>query len=133
MEVALRLYASGRDGVSQRHDVAIDALNCDGSVRTSQARLWPQTEWLKASLIMARETSETNRTNYINDASVALRALWLYLTPDGLWRDKRLQNGSFVEEEVPASSLYHIVSGFTQLAELSEMLGEDLQPAQALG
>ena len=133
MEVALRLYASGRDGVSQRHDVAIDALNCDGSVRTNQARLWPQTEWLKAALIMAREASGADRAVYMNDASAALRALWLYLTPDGLWRDKRLQNGSFVEEAVPASSLYHIVSGFTQLAELSDVLGEDFQPARALG
>lgn len=82
---------------------------------------------------MAREASGADRAVYMNDASAALRALWLYLTPDGLWRDKRLQNGSFVEEAVPASSLYHIVSGFTQLAELSDVLGEDFQPARALG
>lgn len=132
LEVARRLYASGWDGVSQRHDVAVDALNGDGSVRTSQARLWPQTEWLKAALIMAQEAEGADRARYLNDASVALRALWLYLGADGLWHDKRLQTGRFVEEPVPASSLYHIVSGFTQLAEFSSLFGEDSDPTVVL-
>ena len=133
MEVARRLYVSGRDGISQRHDVAIDALNGDGSVRVSQARLWPQTEWLKAALIMAGEAAEPARTAYMNDASAALRALWLYLTPDGLWRDKKLPNGSFVDEEAPASSLYHVVSAFSELAVFSHLLGEDWDPRATLG
>ncbi|HUH23231.1 MAG TPA: AGE family epimerase/isomerase [Brevundimonas sp.] len=133
LEVARRLYASGCDGVSMRHDVAVDALNNDGSVRTNQARLWPQTEWLKAALIMASEAEGASRAVYLNDASVALRALWLYLTPDGLWRDKRLQNGSFVDEAVPASSFYHIVSGFTQLVAYSHLRGVGWDPSSALG
>ncbi|MFK0298128.1 AGE family epimerase/isomerase [Brevundimonas sp. NPDC090276] len=133
MDVARRLYVSGRDGVSQRYDVAIDALNGDGSVRISQARLWPQTEWLKASLFMAREAGEADRVAYMGDAAAALRALWMYLTPDGLWRDKKLQNGSFVEEEAPASSLYHIVSGFVQLAEFSHLLDTDTDGVGPLG
>ncbi|MNH86013.1 Mannose-1-phosphate guanylyltransferase 1 [compost metagenome] len=133
VEVARRLYASGGDGVSMRHDVAVDVLNSDGTVRTNQARLWPQAEWLKAALIMAQESEGARRAAYLNDASVALRALWLYLTPDGLWRDKKLQNGALVDEAVPASSLYHIMSGFTQLAEHSHLHGEGWDLSASLG
>ena len=133
VEVARRLYASGADGVSLRHDVAVDAMNSDGTVRTNQARLWPQAEWLKAALILARESEGVQRAAYLKDASAALRALWLYLTPDGLWRDKRLHNGSFVDEAAPASSLYHIMSGFTQLVEYSDLHGEGWDLSVSLG
>ncbi|MNS72246.1 Mannose-1-phosphate guanylyltransferase 1 [compost metagenome] len=122
---ARRLYVGGREGISERHAVAVNALNDDGSVRTTRARLWPQAEWLKCALIMAQETTGGEQAAYLDDASAALRALWLYLTPDGLWRDMRLEDGSFIEEPAPASSLYHIVSGFTQLAKSSSLIGED--------
>ncbi|MGH7028682.1 AGE family epimerase/isomerase [Brevundimonas sp.] len=132
MVAAQRLYVAGREGVNERHLVAVNALNGDGSVRNARARLWPQTEWLKSALIMARESSGRDRAAYLDDASAALRALWLYLTPAGLWRDTRLQDGSFIEEPAPASSLYHIVLAFTQLAESAPVSGEDRGPAMAL-
>lgn len=125
MMAARRLYVAGREGVSERHRVTVNALNDDGSVRTARARLWPQTEWLKSALIMADGASGRDRLAYLDDASEALRALWLYLTPDGLWRDTRLQDGDFIEEAAPASSLYHIVSAFTQLAESVPVSSED--------
>jgi len=109
------LYARGREGVCERSGVAQDALNDDGTLRSARARLWPQTEWLKAALLLADQSRDANRAVLIADAATALRALWLYLTPDGLWRDKRLPNGTFIEERVPASSLYHIVGGLDQL------------------
>lgn len=132
MAVARRLYSTGCEGVGQRHRVAVNALNDDGSMRTKRARLWPQTEWLKSALIMAQEASEPDRAAYMDDASAALRALWLYLTPDGLWRDTRLQDGSFIEEPAPASSFYHIMSGFAQLAESTPSSGEDWTLATVL-
>jgi mannose/cellobiose epimerase-like protein (N-acyl-D-glucosamine 2-epimerase family) len=97
-------------------EIVIDALNTDGSVRSRQARLWPQTEWLKAALILAEAASPDDRAVLLEDAAKALRALWLYLTPDGLWHDKHLPEGGFVTEPAPASSLYHIMAGFQQLA-----------------
>ena len=48
--------------------------------------------------------------------SEAMAALDLYLTPDGVWRDKRLEKGGFIDEPAPASSLYHILGAFEQLA-----------------
>lgn len=116
LAAATRLYAAGRRGVADRPVIVIDALNADGSVRSRQARLWPQTEWLKAALILAETASPKDRAALLEDAATALRALWLYLTPDGLWHDKHLPDGGFVKEPAPASSLYHIMAGFQQLA-----------------
>jgi len=116
LAAATGLYAAGRRGVVDQSEIVIDALNTDGSVRSRQARLWPQTEWLKAALILAEAASPDDRAVLLEDAAKALRALWLYLTPDGLWHDKHLPEGGFVTEPAPASSLYHIMAGFQQLA-----------------
>jgi mannose/cellobiose epimerase-like protein (N-acyl-D-glucosamine 2-epimerase family) len=116
LEAARRLYAVGRSGVAELGGVVQDSLNDDGSLRSGRARLWPQTEWLKAALLLADQSTGSERRAFLVDAEQALRALWLYLTPVGLWRDKRLPNGGFVDEAAPASSLYHLMAAFDQLA-----------------
>lgn len=122
-EAARRLYAAGRRGVSESPEIAIDALNDDGSIRSRRARLWPQTEWLKASLILSEDALDGDRQRLMEDAAAAMRALWLYLTPDGLWHDKHLPQGGFIDEPAPASSLYHIVAAFGQLVETGRVGG----------
>ena len=96
-------------------EIVVDALNDDGSIRSSRARLWPQSEWIKAALILAETATPDDRIPLLEDAATALKALWLYLTPDGLWHDKRLVDGGFVDEPAPATSLYHIMAAFQQL------------------
>lgn len=98
---ARRLYAHGRAGVDVRRGVAVNALWDDLSQRDASARLWPQTEHLKAALILG-------------DAAAALSAAeglahYLQTPMPGLWRDRMLADGGFVEEPAPASSFYHIV------------------------
>ncbi|MNJ32292.1 Mannose-1-phosphate guanylyltransferase RfbM [compost metagenome] len=117
LEAAARLFARGREGVDPRAQVAVDALNDDGGFRTRRARLWAQTEWLKAALLLADLSPGRAREEFLHDAGKAQRALWSYLTEDGLWRDKRLESGSFINEASPASTLYHIMTAFVQLAE----------------
>jgi mannose-1-phosphate guanylyltransferase / mannose-6-phosphate isomerase len=115
LEAARKLYRFGRGGVGDRPMIAVDAMNDDGSIRSRRARLWPQTEWLKASLILGESAVEDEREALAQDAAAALRALWLYLSPDGLWRDKHLPQGGFIDEPAPASSFYHIMAAFGQL------------------
>ena len=50
-ELAWTLYRNGLDGFDPTKEVIIDNRNMNDSVRSERARLWPQTEWLKASLI----------------------------------------------------------------------------------
>jgi mannose-1-phosphate guanylyltransferase/mannose-6-phosphate isomerase len=115
LAVARRLYEHGRTGVSEHLAVTVDAMNDDGTIRSQRARLWPQTEWLKASLILAELSRDGEREAYLDDAAAAQRALWFYLCDTGLWRDKRLPDRGFIDEPAPASSFYHIMAAFRQL------------------
>jgi mannose/cellobiose epimerase-like protein (N-acyl-D-glucosamine 2-epimerase family)/mannose-1-phosphate guanylyltransferase len=113
--IARELHAFGRRGIADRGGYVLDALNDDGSVRSRRARLWPQSEWLRASLLLAEHSPKDERVILLNEAGSALSSLARYLTPDGLWNDKQLEPGDFLEEPAPASSFYHIMSAFSQL------------------
>jgi mannose-1-phosphate guanylyltransferase/mannose-6-phosphate isomerase len=117
LEAARRLFVAGERGLDALRGVAIDELDETLRPRSTRARLWPQTEWLKAALILAEEAEGEARQRMIYSAGAAFRGLWLYLTPDGLWRDKLGPDGVFEPEPAPASSLYHIVAAYRQLRE----------------
>ena len=112
-------------GVSDRAGVAVDALHDDGAVRSARARLWPQTEWLKAALVLAEASRDGERSRLLGEAVQALKALKGYLTLDGLWKDKRLADGEFIDEPAPASSFYHVMGAFAQLCSTLNGLGVD--------
>lgn len=106
--VARELFATGRRGFDPARGVVFNSLAPDLSPRDPAARLWPQTEYLKAALILGKDA----------DALSACEALAMYLdTPArGAWRDVMLANGGFVPGPAPASSLYHIVVALLELA-----------------
>lgn len=112
MVAAKRLYGHGMRGVDPRRGVAVDQLDDDLRVRSDGARLWPQTEWLRAALAMAALTAGDERCDRLADAGKAMRALNHYLRPNGTWRDKLRSDGGFIDEPAPASSLYHIMGAF---------------------
>jgi mannose/cellobiose epimerase-like protein (N-acyl-D-glucosamine 2-epimerase family) len=114
-QLALELIDRAEDrGVDPARGVAINALFGDGRTRDARARLWPQTERIKAACLAA---SRTGQSRYADVAAAATRSLMKYLdTPTpGLWRDTMDEGGAFVEQLVPASSFYHIVSAALQL------------------
>ena len=103
-----------RDGLW--NGVAIDGIGRAGGAREKTARLWPQTEYLKAALVRYERGLGTEE-----EVCAAHDALLLYFEglPPGLWRDKRREDGSFVEEPVTASSLYHIVLAYSELLRIA--------------
>ncbi|HEU4626725.1 MAG TPA: AGE family epimerase/isomerase [Steroidobacteraceae bacterium] len=118
-DAAFRLIDLGeRHGVHA--GVAINALLDDFSVHDASARLWPQTERIKAAALAARATGEAQ---YWISAADAAASLWRYLqTPTrGSWHDRLMPDGQFIEEPAPASSFYHIVGA---IAELGALLNE---------
>jgi mannose-6-phosphate isomerase len=104
---ARRLFENGLRGVDQKRDAAVHALSDDFSVTQPSARLWAQTERVKAALILA----EPGDDRLLKEALKGAVCLRRYLdTPlPGLWRDKFEPDGTFVEEPAPASSFYHII------------------------
>jgi mannose/cellobiose epimerase-like protein (N-acyl-D-glucosamine 2-epimerase family) len=117
LEAARRLFACGERGLDAGRGVAIDALDETLQARSSSARLWPQTEWLKAALILAEGAQGEARGTLLDSASAALRGLTQYLRPSGLWHDRLGVDGVFDSDPAPASSLYHIVAASRQLRE----------------
>ncbi|MBP1888155.1 mannose-6-phosphate isomerase Pmi [Sinorhizobium mexicanum] len=120
---ARRLFEIGEEhGICAKRDVAIMTLLDDFSVADPVARLWPQTEWLKAAIRFAALTEGDERQRYLASASRAAAALdrFLQMPIRGLWRDKQQADGAFVEEPAPASSFYHIVCA---IYELEDCLG----------
>lgn len=106
---AVMLFESGSRSVDAARNVAMDETGRTLKPRHATARLWPQTERLKAALLLRQE----------DEARASAQGLWQYLqTPlPGLWRDKMREDGSFVEEAAPASSLYHIICAVAALKE----------------
>jgi mannose/cellobiose epimerase-like protein (N-acyl-D-glucosamine 2-epimerase family)/mannose-1-phosphate guanylyltransferase len=119
LEAARRLYDIGaQHGIDPARRVAVDALWDDMTTMSAEARLWPQTEWLKAAVALARiAPSAEERARREADALTAAHALVQYLdsTVPGLWRDKLRADGTFVEEPSPASSFYHIAGAILAL------------------
>jgi len=116
-EAARRLFACGERGLDAARGVAVDELDETLAVRSGRARLWPQTEWLKAALILAETAEGEARDRLIGSARQALRGLNRYLKPDGLWRDRLGVDDGFEPGPAPASSLYHIMAAGRQLRE----------------
>lgn len=130
---AKRMYDIGvSHGICKDRQVAIMGLYDDFSICDPMARLWPQTEWLKASGILARYSSGAERDGYLRDAFRAANALQKFFKTavPGLWYDKIKPDGQFVDEPAPASSFYHIVCAIRETKTLLTALAEELVPAQ---
>ena len=115
-----------RHGIDAGRGVAVFELAADFSVREPTTRLWVQTEWLKAAMILVRSESEPERRRrFLGDAVAAAKALELFLDLPvrGLWRDKLQGDGTWIDEPAPASSFYHIIDALRVLLQSPAMRG----------
>jgi mannose-6-phosphate isomerase len=117
---ARRLFHIGAShGVDRRRKVAVNTLRDDFTVSNNSARLWPQTERMKAAAILLEQAQTDEDKAYLNaELEDAMQGLCAYLaTPViGLWWDKMNPDGSFIKEPAPASSLYHIALAIRDVA-----------------
>lgn len=112
---ALRLIDVGeRLGVDPWRGVAINSLSAELAPHEASARLWPQTERLRAAVAAARVTGEGRYWTIAAKAGASLKRYLQTPTP-GLWRDRMETSGRFVEEFAPASSLYHLIGAIREL------------------
>ena len=122
---AERLFEIGiAHGMSDDGKVAIMSLYDDFSVHDAVARMWPQTEWLKAATKLAVVGRPERRGDYIASALKAAEAFSIFLsTPvHGLWYDKRRPDGTLVDEPAPASTFYHILCAIYEARDNVEAL-----------
>jgi len=116
-----RLFDIGANhGIDAERAVALFELLDDFSVSDAKARLWSQTEWPKAAILLARGEADCERREALLDnAACGAKALLTFLDVPvkGAWRDKLLADGTWVEEPSPASSFYHIIDFLRVLAQ----------------
>ena len=105
---ARRLFGVGREAFDPVRGVVVNALWDDFTVRDAGARLWPQTEHIKAALILGETDAALQAAN----------GLTAYLdTPArGVWRERMRADGGFIDEPSPATSLYHLFLAVRELA-----------------
>ncbi|WP_348674533.1 AGE family epimerase/isomerase [uncultured Abyssibacter sp.] len=105
-------------GVDAERGVAFNEIFDDFTPRDRDARIWPQTERIKAWLALA-DIAETFERRDIawERAAIAGRGLQRYFADDvpGIWYETMQANGSFVQEHARASSLYHITCALFEL------------------
>jgi mannose/cellobiose epimerase-like protein (N-acyl-D-glucosamine 2-epimerase family) len=116
------LLAAGLSGVS-KIGIAVDTVCVTGRNPSSSARLWPQTERLKAHLVLFETATDAQQAQtHAQGAIAAADALWRYLDVPlyGAWRDKFDFVQGFVEEPAPASSFYHIALALSELIRVAD-------------
>lgn len=120
---ARRLVEIGEKGVDESLSLARNGLDFRLNPLDRAFRLWPQTERIKAWLMMAETaiTPEDRENAYakVADAASGLKRFFSDVLP-GLWVDRFDENGNVVEEPAPASSLYHIVCAIEEMHRLLE-------------
>ena len=99
-----------RHGLHPATGDVIDGIGGTGAAALMTARLWPQTEMLRAAFVRP-DGSDAERKN-----AVARLSAWLL--PGGLWHERRDAAGVPLSGPVPASSLYHLVGGVLGAARL---------------
>ena len=115
LRTALHLIAlAEQSGCDASRGVAVNELDGELTPRDLTARLWPQTERLKANIAAAAVTDDPACWAA---AETAARTILRYLAVPraGLWRDRMDEAGRFIEEPAPASSFYHLVLAIREL------------------
>ncbi|MBU6374225.1 MAG: HAD-IIIA family hydrolase, partial [Alphaproteobacteria bacterium] len=114
----LRVFAEVY-GVDPATGITIDEVYTNGAPRALTSRLWPQTERLKANLARFVHARDPNAAEA---AAQAFNVVFAHLDTKvrGLWHERRRADGSPIEDDAPASSLYHVTLAFAELIRVAE-------------
>lgn len=102
-------------------EVAIDEVWLEGGARARTARLWPQTERLKAALVLFEATGEDR---FLSAALSAITGLDRFIAPakPGLWIDRLDDDLTPLMGPAPASSFYHLMVALSELIRVADGL-----------
>ena len=106
--LAQALFASALTNGVNAQGLMVREIDRIGVVRDGGYRLWGQTEALRTLLLRA----QTERALALADA---LFATHLATATPGLWIDNVDAKGAAQDADVPASSLYHLMTAFSAL------------------
>ena len=113
-----------RHGMDPATGLVWDAVGRDGTLRQASARLWPQTEAIKAHAVRATRPAATpaERTQAAALAARTVRTMgtrYLQGGPAGTWLDQFGPDGALLSRSIPTSSFYHVFMGYAELDRLA--------------
>lgn len=98
-------------GKSATTNLAINAVQADGTAVNPNSRLWHQLERFRARFVHAHATERPQLEEELRQ----IMALYLSAGPRGGWIDERDEQGEAISKFVPASMLYHLQTAFGDL------------------
>jgi len=128
---AVRKLADFGNRFGVRDGRVIFAVDARGKVIDGRARLWATTERLRTMIVLgtAKDGPLTAAQQGAALAAAAQSAdvlgAFMAVPVAGLWSDWIDDRGAPVIEPVPASSLYHIVTGLVPLIECGDLAAHD--------
>jgi mannose-6-phosphate isomerase len=110
------LYAFANRWGRNSAGLVVDAVDRSGTVRDGAARVWPQTEAIKAHLAMA-EPGEAGEPHGAAIARIIGNLFERFIAgnPAGTWTEHLSADGTAKSDRIPSSTLYHIVLAFSEL------------------
>lgn len=116
------LYDKAREiGTDAASGLLIDEVCADGTFVCGARRSWPQTEYLKAAIVLADEGDE----DALKQATFVINALldtYLNTPVRGIWRDAYDAQGGATPAPAQASTFYHYMAAIGEVARLAEAL-----------
>jgi len=106
-----------------RGGVAIYEIKNTTEVHDGSARLWAQTERLRAAALAARLYGDAKYWRRTAEAATGLLRYFATEVP-GLWYDRLSPAGEFKRETVTAGNLYHIVGAIYEIGALVRSVGQ---------
>lgn len=123
MEAGRRMIMlAEQHGIDPVRGVAVNSFGTDLQQRDRDAKLWPQTERIKAwALLASIAPSEEEAEAHLSHCTKAIEGLLHYLKypVEGAWHEVWRADGSWSDEDVRASSFYHIVCALESIHALS--------------
>lgn len=120
IEAARRLVDVAEDhGIAPQPRMAMNELWDDLSPKDRDFRLWPQVErikaWVARSLLASSTEEREAALGHATEAAAGLRRFLTDVAIPGLWHERMDSTGRFKQEPSPASSLYHLVCGISEM------------------
>ena len=116
------LYDKAREiGTDTASGLLIDEVRPDGTFVCGARRSWPQTEYLKAAIVLADEGDEAA----LEQATFVINALldtYLNTPVRGIWRDAYDEHGAAKPAPAQASTFYHYMAAIGEVVRLAEDL-----------
>ncbi len=110
-EIDHLFFFNRRYAVDQYTGLVTDKIRRDGSFPQKSARLWVQTEALRATSFKQDEIS------FHHLSQILYNLLYRYFAhcPLGTWQDQLDEHYHYKNDKIPTSSFYHIMSAYIQL------------------